>query len=178
MGISTYKKSSIKEIKQLFTRVFSDSEGPSEGSLIGNLAFDLIETTASKDIYGFVATENDQIIGSIFFTRLIFENGVNTFILAPVAIHTDWQGRGIGQKLIKYGIDHLKKKGVTLMFTYGDPNYYSKVGFSQITEKVAKAPLKLSQPEGWLCQSLVGSEIKPIAGNSHCVEALNKAEYW
>jgi len=178
MEFSTYKKSSIEEIKQLFTKVFSDSEVPSEGLLIGNLAFNLIETTASKDIYGFVANENDQIIGSIFFTRLIFENGTNTFILAPVAIHTDWQGRGIGQKLIKYGIDHLKKEGVTLMFTYGDPNYYSKVGFSQITEKVAKAPLKLSQPEGWLCQSLVGSEIKPIAGNSHCVEALNKAEYW
>lgn len=82
--------------------------------------------------------------------------------MAPVAIHTDWQGRGIGQNLIKYGIYHLKKEGVTLMFTYGDPNYFSKVGFSQITEKVAKAPLKLSQPEGWLCQSLVGSEIEPI----------------
>jgi putative acetyltransferase len=178
MELSTYNRSSIEEIKQLFTRVFSDSEGPSEGSLIGNLVFDLIESTDPKDIYGFVATENDQIIGSIFFTRLIFENGVNTFILAPVAIHTDWQGRGIGQNLIKFGIDHLKKEGVTLMFTYGDPNYYSKVGFSPITEKVAKAPLKLSQPEGWLCQSLVGREIKPIAGSSHCVEALNKAEYW
>lgn len=178
MEFSTYKKTSIEEIKQLFTKVFSDSEGPGEGSLIGNLAFDLIERTDSKDIYGFVATENDQIIGSIFFTRLIFENGTNTFILAPVAIHTDWQGRGIGQNLIKYGIYHLKKEGVTLMFTYGDPNYYSKVGFSQISEKVAKAPLKLSQPEGWLCQSLVGSEIEPITGHSHCVEALNKAEYW
>ncbi len=178
MELSTYNKSSIEEIKQLFTKVFSDSEGPSEGSLIGNLAFDLIESTDSKDIYGFVASENDQIIGSIFFTRLIFENGVNAFILAPVAIHTNWQGRGIGQNLIKYGIDHLKKEGVTLMFTYGDPNYYSKVGFSQITEKVAKAPLKLSQPEGWLCQSLVDRDIEPIAGNSRCVEALNKAEYW
>jgi hypothetical protein len=34
------------------------------------------------------------------------------------------------------------------------------------------------QPEGWLGQSLVGDEIEPIAGNSYCVEAFNKPEYW
>ena len=178
MGFSTYEKSSIKEIKQLFTKVFSDSEDPSEGSLIGGLVFDLIESTDAKDIHGFVATENDQIIGSIFFTRLMFESEVNAFILAPVAIQTDWQGRGIGQNLITFGIGHLKKEGVKLLFTYGDPNYYSKVGFRHITEKVAKAPLTLSQPEGWLCQSLLGTEIKPITGHSYCVEAFNKPELW
>ena len=76
------------------------------------------------------------------------------------------------------GIQQLTKEGVKLVFTYGDPNYYSKVGFRAITEEIAKAPLELSQPEGWLCQSLVGDEIEPIAGNSYCVEALNKPEYW
>jgi len=45
-------------------------------------------------------------------------------------------------------------------------------------EKIAKAPLKLTQPEGWLGQSLVSDEIEPIAGNSYCVEAFNKPEDW
>lgn len=178
MNISTYKKSDIAEIKQLFTRVFSDSENPSEGLLIGSLVFDLIKSTDAKDIYGFSATENGRLIGSIFFTRLTFNSGINAFILSPVAIHTSYQGKGIGQSLIKFGINYLKENGVTLAFTYGDPNFYSKVGFRCITEKVVKAPLELSQPEGWLCQSLVGNEIEPIAGNSRCVEALNKSEYW
>lgn len=178
MNISTYKKSDIAEIKQLFTRVFSDSENPSEGLLIGSLVFDLIKSTDAKDIYGFSATENGRLIGSIFFTRLTFDSGINAFILSPVAIHTSYQGKGIGQSLIKFGINYLKENGVTLAFTYGDPNFYSKVGFRCITEKVVKAPLELSQPEGWLCQSLVGNEIEPIAGNSRCVEALNRSEYW
>ena len=178
MKLLTYKPSNTEEIKQLFTKVFSDSEGQTEGLLIGNLAYDLMTDTNAQDIYGFVAIENEQIIGSILFTRLTLQDAINAFLLSPVAIHTTYQGKGIGQKLINFGINHLKENGVKLVFTYGDPNYYSKVGFCHITEKIIKAPLKLTQPEGWLGQSLVSDEIEPITGNSYCVEALNKPEYW
>ena len=178
MKFLTYKPSNTEEIKQLFTKVFSDSEGQTEGLLIGNLAYDLMTETNTQDIYGFVAIENEQIIGSIFFTRLTFQNEIDAFLLSPVAIHTTHQGKGIGQKLISFGINHLKENGVKLIFTYGDLNYYSKVGFYHISEKIIKAPLKLSQPEGWLGQSLISDEIEPITGNSYCVKALNKPEYW
>ena len=178
MELLTYKSSNIEEIKQLFTKVFSDSEGQAEGVLIGNLTYDLMTGTHAQDLYGFVATVNKQIIGSIFFTKLTFQNEVNAFLLSPVAIHTSYQGKGIGQKLIDFGICHLKVNGVELVFTYGDPRFYSKVGFSCITEKSVKAPLTLTYPEGWLGQSLLSDEIEPITGNSHCVAALNKPEYW
>ncbi len=178
MKLSTYKKSDAEEIRHLFSKVFTDSEGQAEGLLIGSLAFDLMKSTDSQDIYGFIATENNQIIGSIFFTRLAFESTVNAFILSPVAIHTSHQGKGIGQSLIKFGINYLKENGVKLAFTYGDPDFYLKVGFRCITKKIAKAPFELTQPEGWLCQSLVGDDINPIAGKPRCVEALNKPEYW
>ena len=178
MKLLAFKSSNIEEIKQLFTKVFSDAEGQSEGELIGNLAYDIMTCTDAQDLYGFIAIENKQIIGSILFTRLTFQNGVNTFLLSPVAIHTNYQGKGIGQKLISFGINHLKDNGVSIVFTYGDPNFYSKVGFNQITEKIAKAPFKLSQPEGWLAQSLVSDEVKPISGNSYCVKAFNKPEIW
>jgi len=178
MEFLTYKSSNIEEIKQLFTKVFSDSEGQAEGESIGNLTYDIMTGTDAHDLYGFIANENEQIIGGIFFTRLTFQNGVNAFILSPVAINTNYQGKGIGQMLINFGINHLKENGVKIVFTYGDPAFYSKVGFNQITEKIAKAPLKLTQPEGWLGQSLISDKIEPIAGNSYCVEAFNKPEIW
>ena len=178
MNLSAYNKSDFEEIEQLFTKVFSDSESQAEGALIEVLVHDLMKTTNTQNVFGFIATENNQILGSIIFTKLTFECGINAFILSPVAIHTNHQRKGIGQKLINYGIHQLAKKGVKLVFTYGDPNYYSKVGFRTITEEIVKAPLKISQPEGWLCQSLVGDKINPIAGSSYCVEALNKPEYW
>jgi len=178
MELLEFKSSNIEDIKYLITKVFSDEEGQPEGELIGNLSKEIMTSTDTHDLYGFVAMENKKIIGSIFFTRLTFQNGINAFLLSPVAIHTSHQRKGIGQKLISFGINHLKKNKVSMVFTYGDPSFYSKVGFNQITEKTAKAPFKLSQPEGWLAQSLVGNEIKPIAGNSSCVVAFNKPEIW
>ena len=178
MKFSTYNPSNIEEIEQLFIKTFSDSEGQSEGEVIGRLVRDLMGNTDANDLYCFIATENEQIIGSIFFSRMIFESGINAFILSPVATHTDHQGKGVGQKLINFGLDALKENGVELAITYGDPNFYSKVEFDVITEQVVPAPQKLEQPEGWLAQSLVSDEIKPIKGNSFCVEALNKPELW
>lgn len=178
MELSVFNPNDVEEIIQLFARTFSDSEGQSEGLLIGNLVDALMTGTDENNLYGFVATENEQIIGCIFFSRLTFKNGVCAFLLSPVAIHTSFQGKGTGQKLINFGLKTLKDNGVELAFTYGDPNFYSKVGFSPIAEKLVKAPLKLSYPEGWLGQSLVGDEIEPITGESHCVDAFNKPEIW
>jgi len=176
--LSIYNPDNVEEITQLFTKVFSDSEGQSEGLLIGELVDDLLTNTDSNDIYCFVTSENKDIIGGIIFSRLMFENEINAFLLSPVAIHTRQQGKGIGQKLINFGLNILKENRVELAFTYGDPGFYTKVGFNPITEKLVKAPFTLSYPQGWLCQILAGGEIEPIPGNSHCVDAFNKPEIW
>jgi len=178
MDFEVYDSSRAHDVKELFTCVFTDSEGQEEGDLIGNLAFELQETTDPGDIYGFIAKNGEIIVGCIFFTRIRFETPINAFILAPVAIATQYQRQGLGQRLINYGIDYLKHENVELVITYGDPDYYSKVGFKQITEEVAKAPFKLTYPEGWLARSLIGDKIEPIKGNSTCVSALSNQRYW
>jgi len=178
MNFKKYDSSLAHEVKKLFTDVFTDSEGQAEGELIGNLVFELQETTEPKDMFGYLVMNGKTLIGCIFFTRMEFENQINAFILSPVAVTTRYQKQGIGQELIKFGINSLKKNNVELLFTYGDPNFYSKVGFKSISETIAKAPLKLTYPEGWLAQSLVNEIIEPISGHSTCVNALNSQQYW
>jgi len=178
MNISPFKSSHSKEVIELFTKVFSDSEGDTEGQLIGSLVSDLIVTTERQDLFGFVAISDSHIIGSIFFSCLVLPDEKRAFILSPVAIATKEQGKGIGQQLINYGIGRLKSLSVNLLFTYGDPNFYSKVGFNPISESIVKAPLKLTYPEGWLAQTLDGSSIVEMKGISSCVEALNDQKYW
>lgn len=178
MDLSIYNQSHADEILNLFTEVFTDSEGQSEGILIGNLANELMTETDKKDLYGFVAIEREKIIGCIFFSRLTFESDICAFILSPVAVHTDHQGKGTGQQLINYGIKKLKDEGVELVMTYGNPSFYSKVGFNPVKEETVKAPLRLTYPEGWLGQSLTSSSIEQITGQSSCVKALSKPEYW
>jgi putative acetyltransferase len=80
--------------------------------------------------------------------------------------------------LITYGLGILREKGVELVMTYGDPKFYSKVGFAPIALESIRPPFKLGHPEGWLGQSQVGDSVEPIAGHSTCVKALNRPEYW
>jgi len=178
MNLFPYNPNNADEIKSLFTKVFTDSEGQSEGILIGHLAGELMAETDNKDLYGFVAIEDEKILACIFFSRLTFESNIRAFILSPVAVHTEHQGKGIGQQLINYGIKILKNEGVELVMTYGNPDFYSKVGFNPVKEETIKAPFHLAYPEGWLGQSLISNSVKPIAGHSSCVKALSKPEYW
>jgi len=178
MNLLKFEAKDTKEVIKLFNDVFSQSEGADEGALIGGFVSELIETTDSEDLIGFVAKDQNKIIGCIFFSRLFFETEVNAFILSPVAVNTDNQKQGVGQKLINFGIEYLKDKNVELLFTYGDPNYYGRFGFTHVSESLVKAPLKLTYPDGWIGQSLKSGSIDVELGEVRCVSALNKQVYW
>lgn len=168
-----------QDILDLFTSTFSASESAEEGALIGKFVTDLMEQTPAKDLVVWSAYDAETLLGCIFFSRLTFEQDERTaFILSPVAVKTDHQKTGIGQKLIARGLNELRQAGVDYVFTYGDPNYYSKTGFGQITEAFAKAPLKLSHPHGWLGQSLSNSDEKSFVGESRSVSAVNNPALW
>jgi len=178
MKLSEYNLDDIEEINKLFIKTFSDSEGKEEGHIIGKLTNDLMTNTGSNDLYCFVATESDKIIAGVFFSRLTFESDIETFMLSPMATLTKHQGKGVGQKLINFGHNTLKKYGVRVVVTYGDINFYSKVGYKQITEDMIKAPLALSMPEGWLGQSLISDKLDAIDDKPSCVKEFNKPELW
>lgn len=167
-----------ESIKALFLKVFSDSEGDAEGLLVSTLAYELVTETDKQDIYVFTMLEAKEMIGCIVFSRLTFEDKRNAFILSPVAICTDYQGQGVGQKLINFGIKYLKENGVELVMTYGDIKFYSKVGFKPVAIESIQPPFALEFPEGWIGQSLVDGSVNDIFGNPTCVKALNKAVYW
>ncbi|MEA3411468.1 MAG: hypothetical protein U9R74_08000 [Pseudomonadota bacterium] len=88
------------------------------------------------------------------------------------------QGKGVGQALINYGLNKLKIRSVAVAITYGDPSFYSKVGFKTLSENIIQAPLKLSMPEGWLGLSLTGESIPTIYERPTCVKEFNDPVYW
>lgn len=178
MDLRVQKPSDSLDIEVLFGSVFTESEGEQEGALIRNLAKEMMASTNSRDLYGFVADVGGQIVGAIFFSRLIFQNDINVFILAPVAVHAEHQGMGIGQALITHGLREMEKRGVRFVVTYGDPAFYSKVGFHKISQNEIEAPHSLSLPEGWLGQSLTDKPIETIPGHCTCVKALDNPVYW
>ncbi|MCF8017684.1 MAG: N-acetyltransferase [Chromatiaceae bacterium] len=179
MPFSTDTQGRDEAIIELFRATFTASEGAEEGALIGDLVHNLLASTAQQDRFVFIAEEDGAIIGGILSSRLTYEQDQRTvFVLAPVAVATDQQGKGIGQRLLNHGLAALRSAGVDIVMTYGDPGYYAKVGFRPISEADAAAPFTLQQPEGWLAQSLTDRAVTPLKGPSRCVEALNHPVYW
>jgi putative acetyltransferase len=167
-----------EEVASLFTSVFSSSEGEHEGRLVGYLASALAARTDNQEVISIGAYADGTLIGAIFLTRLQFEEPVEAYMLAPVAISTAHQGRGIGQALIRFGLDELKRRSATLVVTYGDPAFYAKVGFQALSENVIPAPLPLSMPGGWLGQPLSGEAIPILKSRPACVQEFDNPAYW
>lgn len=166
------------EVTGLFRSVFTLSEGEQEGALIGNLVAELSSRIDNRDIICLGAHENKPVIGAIFFTRLHFSQDIQIYMLAPVAVSPEHQGKGIGQALINYGLDELRNRGVKVAITYGDPSFYSRVGFKPLSEDVIQAPLELSMPIGWLGQSLTDDPVPTISERPRCVKAFDNPAYW
>ena len=178
MNHKVLDKNCKAEVTSLFTSVFTSSAGEKEGELIGNLASELSSNIDNEVIICFGAYEEESIVGAIFFTRLRFSNPVRVYMLAPVAVSAKRQGKGVGQALIKYGLNELKNRSVAVAITYGDPSFYSKVGFQTLSTNTIQAPLELSMPEGWLGQSLTEEPIPTINERPTCVKEFNDPVYW
>jgi Ser/Thr protein kinase RdoA (MazF antagonist)/RimJ/RimL family protein N-acetyltransferase len=96
-----------------------------------------------KDIY--VIAENENLIGEVTVTYksdILNETIPNIRVyLSAFRVHNDYQGQGLGQKLLKYVISELENKGIT-EFTVGveDDNenakhIYEKFDFTEIISR-------------------------------------------
>ncbi len=168
-----------QEIVALCSSTFAASEGAEEGELIGKLVNDLLTSTPEQDLFVFCAVTTGEIVGAIVFSRLTYDqDDRSVFVLGPVAVATNEQGKGVGQSLLRHGLQKIGAAGVDVAVTYGDPGYYSKVGFQPISESFAQAPFSLQYPHGWQAQSLNGTDLEPIPGECVCVPAFNDPVYW
>lgn len=179
LEISTKYRTRHGALVALFRSSFADAEGAEEGALIGRFVDRLLGETPAEDLRVFTALESGDPIACICFSRLDYaEDPRRVMLLSPVAVATAVQGKGVGQALIRHGLDVLRAEGVAVAITYGDPAFYGRVGFHPITEDQARAPLALSHPEGWIGQSLNGKEFTPLKGPARAVAALNDPDLW
>lgn len=168
-----------QDIIKLFKAGFCASEGNEVGVLIANLVRKLLAETASDDIHVCTASETDRLLGASVFTRLTYDqDDREIFVLGPVAVATDRQRQGIGQAMLNHALDALRRFGVDIVLTYGDPRYYGRLGFVPVSEQDAAAPYKLQHPHGWQGLSLTGHSWLPLRGRSLCVGAFNDPVFW
>ena len=107
-----------------------------------------------------VAELNGAIIGHIMFTdaRIETESGdVPAKSLGPLAVHPDWQQRGIGTQLGTEGLEACRRLGHRIAVVIGHSTYYPRFGFQR------GRPLGIEMSIGRLEQSRMIVELVPGA---------------
>jgi putative acetyltransferase len=100
----------------------------------------LVEALKDKaDSYlSLVAEAEGQIVGHIFFSPVTIESGEgahDAFALAPMAVLPEFQGRGVGSRLVLEGLEECLKRGHELVFVLGHPEYYPRFGFEPTSRR-------------------------------------------
>ncbi|MBV9831387.1 MAG: N-acetyltransferase [Marmoricola sp.] len=54
---------------------------------------------------------------------------VDVWLLSPLSVHPEHQGRGVGTALVAAAIEAAREGGAPLLFLEGDPGYYGPRGF-------------------------------------------------
>jgi putative acetyltransferase len=88
--------------------------------------------TACPDRLSLVAERDGGIVGHILFTPVEIDAAAGVlrgYGLAPVAVRTAWQRRGIGSALVAEGVRRLRDAGVPYLIVLGHPEYYPRFGF-------------------------------------------------
>lgn len=69
-----------------------------------------------KNNIGFIAKEDNKIVGFAYGYILFKPEGKKQFYLHAIDVMVDYQGKGIGTKLISYACDYVKNIGCYKMF--------------------------------------------------------------
>lgn len=157
--------------------------GGKKGKEIARLVYALLADSTAMPLFSIVATANDSIVGHILFSKAKITNPdqpVPTVILAPLAVHPDFQRRGIGGKLIREGLTCLVASGVELVFVLGHPSYYPKHGFCAAGKYGLAAPYPIAEKDAdaWMVQELRPGILGRVKGKVRCSAVLDHPQHW
>ncbi|WP_226647730.1 GNAT family N-acetyltransferase [Microbulbifer variabilis] len=80
-----------------------------------------------------VAESDGEIVGHVAISPVNISDGsANWFGLGPISVLPEYQGRGVGSKLMENALADLKEQGAAGCVVLGDPNYYGRFGFKVV----------------------------------------------
>ena len=164
------------------SEILMSAFGQVQGQEIVGLVNDLLNDETAKPLLSLVAEMDGRIVGHILFTvaKLQLDQDVSIRILAPLAVVREFQGKGIGQSLIREGLKQLAESGVDLVFVLGHPGYYPKSGFQPagVLGFEATYPIPSEHADAWMVQALKPDVIGKVRGRVQCSAGLDHPQYW
>lgn len=116
----------IGPIHALTQAAFKDAEHSSqtEAAIVGALR------AAGVLSVSLVAEIDGVVVGHVAFSPVTITGEASDWYgLGPVSVLPSHQGRGIGQALIRQGLEQLQSAGAGGCVVLGNPDYYGRFGF-------------------------------------------------
>ncbi len=166
----------LPEILDINRRAF---DGPAEAELVEAL---LADDSAAPRV-NLVLFQGGAMRGHVLLSRGWLDgipDAPTLSWLAPLSVHPDWQGRGIGQVLTHAALARAAEIGQSLVFLMGHPGYYPKCGFVPAGAHGFETPHPLpddAQP-AWMVRELQKGALDRWSGRVRATTALERPELW
>ncbi|MGI9463314.1 MAG: GNAT family N-acetyltransferase [Aestuariivirgaceae bacterium] len=121
MHIRSEREDDRSSIRRVITDAFGQQ---AEADLVDHLR-------ADGDLaISLIAEQDDEVVGHIALSRLKSPDGA--LALAPLCVAPSRQRCGIGSALVRQAIEEARRCQSGIVFVLGDPDYYTRFGFSAV----------------------------------------------
>ncbi len=113
-----------------------------------------------------VAVRESEVVGHILFSPIHIERDggdVPAIALAPMAVRSAYQRRGVGSALVSTGLESCRRAGHRIVVVLGHAEYYPRFGFTPACECGVRAPFEVPD-EAFMVLSLVDGGLDDVAG--------------
>ena len=128
VNIRPFGSGDAQAVREVHLKAFAGSEV--EARLVESLH------TAGAAPVSLVAVDEASkgVVGHVLFSPVEVDNGgssIRVVGLAPVGVLPEYQGQGVGSRLIRAGLEACRGAAYDAVVVLGEPGYYSRFGFER-----------------------------------------------
>ncbi|WP_421774152.1 GNAT family N-acetyltransferase [Gracilimonas sp.] len=130
----------------------------------------LVERLRNSDAFipelSLVAELKGEIVGHILFTRILIKSEQQkweSLALAPVTVLPEYQGKGIGGRLIEAGHEAAREEGFASVVLVGHAGYYPRFGYRPCADFGITLPFEIPS-ENCMAIELEPDALKDVHG--------------
>lgn len=93
---------------------------------------DVLRNTGALTV-SLVAEADGNLIGHVAISPVTITDGANHWYgLGPISVLPEYQGKGVGSRLMNQALAEIKSSGASGCVLLGDPGYYKRFGFKVV----------------------------------------------
>lgn len=123
-----------------------------------------------EPLISLVALVDERLVGHILFTPVTVEGcakgGAALMGLGPMAVLPEYQGRGIGSRLVEEGLARCRVLGTEAVVVFGHADYYPRFGFEPAKRYALRYKSEELDPY-FMVLELEPGILKSVSGDVH-----------